>query len=197
MPIERLPSDPQLFAERADARIALAHARHREPEFRRRHLRLASADASARAGGGEAGARALGDEFALELGERGEDAEDEFAGGRRRVDRRALAGQYAQSDTAGREVVHGVDEMPKIAPEPIELPHHERVALAQRLQAGGEAWPLVLRAGCRVAVDVPLGDAGGEQGVALQVEHLRAVGFRDAHVADEGRGLWLVTQTFV
>ena len=31
----------------------------------------------------------------------GEDAEDEFAGGGRRVDRRALAGQHAQADSAG------------------------------------------------------------------------------------------------
>jgi len=91
VPIERLPRDPQLFSERADARIALAHARHGKPELRRCHLRLASADATARAGGGEAGAGALGDELALELGEGGEDAEDELAGGRRRVDRRALA----------------------------------------------------------------------------------------------------------
>ena len=50
---------------------------------------------------------ALGDEFALELGERGEDAEDEFAGGRRRVDRRALAGENAQSDSAGRSFMVG------------------------------------------------------------------------------------------
>ena len=33
-----------------------------------------------RAGGDEAGSNALGDELALELGERGEDAEDELAG---------------------------------------------------------------------------------------------------------------------
>ena len=197
MPVKRLPRDSELFAERADARVALAHTRHRDPQLRSGHLPLAPADAPARAGGGEAGARALGDELALELRERGEDAEDELAGGRRRVDRRALAGEYAQSDSAGGEVMHRVDQVAEIASEPIELPHHERVAFAKRLQARGEAWPLVLRSGSRVAVDVPLGDAGGDQGVALQVEHLRAVGFRDAHVADERRGLRLVTQTFV
>jgi len=81
VPIERLPRDPELFAERADARITLSHTRHREPQLRGRHLRLAPADAPARTGGREAGARALGDELALELGERGEDAEDELAGG--------------------------------------------------------------------------------------------------------------------
>jgi hypothetical protein len=48
MPIELLPRDAQLFAERADARITLAHACHREPQLCGRHFRLASADASAR-----------------------------------------------------------------------------------------------------------------------------------------------------
>jgi hypothetical protein len=74
MPVERLPRDPQLFAERADARIALAHARHRKPQLRRRHLRLAPADASPRAGGRQARERALGDELALELGYYGDSA---------------------------------------------------------------------------------------------------------------------------
>ena len=41
--------------------------------IRRRHLGLTSADATARAGGCEAGSRALGDELALELGKGGED----------------------------------------------------------------------------------------------------------------------------
>jgi hypothetical protein len=94
-------------------------------------------------------------------------------------DRRALAGQHAQADLAGGEVMHGIDEVAEISPEPVELPHNKRVALAERLQTRGEAWSVIVLAGCRVAVDVPLEDAGGEQRVPLQVEHLRAVGFRD------------------
>jgi len=196
MPIERLSGDPELFAQRADVRLAFAHARHREPELRCRHLWLAASDASARAGGRKPGSRALHDKLALELGECGEDAEDEFASGRRRVDRRALAAQDAQPDAGGGELMHGVDEVAQVAPESIELPHDERVSLAKRLQAGGEAWAVVLLAGRRVAVEVSLGDACGNERVALQVEHLRAVGFRDAHVADQGRE-GLVTQTTV
>jgi hypothetical protein len=46
--------------EFADARVALSHARHGKPHVRGRQLRLAPADT--RAGGGEAGSRALGDE---------------------------------------------------------------------------------------------------------------------------------------
>jgi len=49
--------------------------------------------------------------LALELRGRGEDAEDKFAGGRRRVDRRALAGEHAQGDSACGEIMHGVDQV--------------------------------------------------------------------------------------
>ncbi len=161
MPVERLPCDPELVAERTDVRLALAHARHREPEFCRRHFRLAAPDASTRAGGRKAGQRALAVKLALELGETCEEAEDEFAGGRRRVDRRALAGQHPESNSAAGEIIDGVDQVAEIAPEPVEFPHDKRVALAKRLQARREAWSLVELAGRRVAVDVPLADAGG------------------------------------
>jgi hypothetical protein len=67
-----------------------SHARHGKPELGGRHLRLAPADARARANASPALVRSV--MLALEFGERGEDAEDELAGGRRRVDRRALAG---------------------------------------------------------------------------------------------------------
>jgi hypothetical protein len=130
MPVERLPRDPELFTERADARVALSHARHRKPELCRRHLWLASADASARAGGREPGACALGDQLALEFGERGEDAEDELAGRRRRIGRRALAGEDAQADSAGGEVMHGVDQVAEIAPEPASTPRACRLRAA-------------------------------------------------------------------
>ena len=134
MPIERLPGDPELFAKRADIRLTLSHARHGEPELRRRHLRLAASDPPARASGCKSGSCALYDELALELGERGEDAEDEFASGGRRVDRRALAGENAQPDAGGGELVHGVDEVAKVTAEPIELPHDKCVSLAAQIQ---------------------------------------------------------------
>jgi hypothetical protein len=52
---------------------------------------------------------------------------------------------------------------------------------AKTLQAGA----VVELAARRIAVDVALRDAGRDQGVMLQVEHLGAVGFRNTHVADE------------
>jgi len=56
--------------------------------------------------------------------------------------------------------------------EPVELPHDEGVALSQRLQAGGEAGPVITSARSQILVE-PVGfDAGGEQRVTLQVEGL-------------------------
>ena len=142
------------------------------------------------AGGGQAGLGALDDQLALELGERGEDAEDQLARRRGRVDRRPLAGQDPQARAAARELVDRVDEVAQVAPEPVELPRHQHVALPQRLEAGGEPRPVVALAGGQVLVEVLGLDPGGEQGVALQVEQLAAVGLRDAHVAEQH-----VTQT--
>ena len=132
-----------------------------------------------------------------ELGERGEDPEHQFARRRRRVDRRALAGQHAKADTTVGEVVHDVDQMAKAAAEPVELPDDEGVTFAEGLEARLEARAVVALAAGGVAVEVSLRHAGGEERVALQVEDLRAVGFGDAHVADEGHRFSATPQTFV
>jgi hypothetical protein len=95
-----------------------------------------------------------------------------------------LTGKDAQADPATSEIIHRVDEMPEIAPESVELPDDKHIALPQRLQTGGEARPLVVVARSRVAVNAPLGDAGGHQCVPLKVERLRAVGFGDTSVSD-------------
>ena len=95
------------------------------------------------------------------------------------------------------EVGDDVDQMTEVADETVELPHHERVTFTQRFEACVQAWPVILLSGRLVAVHIFLIDAGERESVLLQVEHLRAIGFRDAHVADQGRGLRLVTQTFV
>ena len=59
VPIERLPSDPELLAQAGDVRLTLAHACNSKAELCRRHLGLAPPDASTRAGGRKAGLRAL------------------------------------------------------------------------------------------------------------------------------------------
>ncbi len=58
-------------------------------------------------------------------------------------------------------------------------------ALAQRLQASGQARPVVPLAGEGVLVEVPGLDAGGQQGVALQVGRLAAVRLAHPQVTDQ------------
>ena len=81
--------------------------------------------------------------------------------------------------------MHRVDQVPQVAAEAVELPDDQRIALAQRLQAGGQAGPVVPLAGGGVFVEVAGIDAGGEQGIPLQVGHLAAVGLAHPHVPDQ------------
>ena len=85
-------------------------------------------------------------------------------------------------DPAGRQVLHGVDQVGEVAAEAVELPDHEYVARPERVYAAVESRSVVADAGREVVVDV---DASGPQRVALQVQRLGAVCFRDAGVADQ------------
>ena len=108
-----------------------------------------------------------------------------LAGWGGRVDLRALSRHHTQSDAAIREVPHGVDQMLEVTPEPVEFPDHQHIALAQCLEASIEAGTLVLLPGCLVLVDMFRSDTGLPQRIALKIEALGAVGFRDAGVSEE------------
>jgi hypothetical protein len=196
MPVQCLAAETKLFAQISDDRASLAHRGLGEAQLGGRHLRLASAVAPAGARGGESRDRALPDQLALELGERREDAEHQLAGGGRGVDRGALPGEHPQADAACIEVVHDVDEVTQVAAESIEFPDDEGVAGPQRFETCVEAGPVVFLAARGVTVNVALGDAGSGESVFLQIEYLRTVSFRDAHVADE-RGEHGTPQTVV
>src|SRR5208337_85596 len=73
---------------------------------------------------------------ALEFSERGKNAARESPVGGRRVDLRTGAGQNLQPDAPGAQVLDRVDQVTQVAPEPVELPEHQRVAGLDRLQAG-------------------------------------------------------------
>ncbi len=74
--VKRLTADAEFLAEVSNDRAAFAESRLRKAQLGRRHLRLPAAHAASGARGGKAGDRALADQFALEFGERREDAED-------------------------------------------------------------------------------------------------------------------------
>ena len=96
------------------------------------------------------------------------------------VRRRLVAGK---AHPAGRQVLHGVDQMRQVAAEAVELPDHDsrsnsarHVVLPQGSQAAVESRPVVAEARGAVVVEVDRVDAGRLQGVALQVQRLGAVG---------------------
>ena len=134
-----------------------------QPHLRLRQRERPAAPAPASPGSLEPGPGAFPDQLLLELGQRREDAEHEAAGRGRGVDLRPLAGEHPQAHLAGRQVLHGVDQMGEVAAKAVELPDDEQVVVPERSQA---------------AYGV---DAGRPQGVALQVQRLGAVGLREWH----------------
>ena len=119
--------------------------------------------------GREPGQGAFADQLPLELGQRREDAEHEAAGRRGGVDLRTLPGEHPQAHAAGRQVLHGVDQVSEGAAEAVEFPDNEHIARPERAHAAVEPLAVVADAGRAVVVDVDGVDAPGLQRVALQV----------------------------
>lgn len=71
----------------------------------------------------------------------------------------------------------------KVAPEPVEFPDDEGVAVPERFQARGESGAIIVAAGGVVVVEVGGIDAGGQERVVLEFDGLGSVCFGDAHVA--------------
>jgi hypothetical protein len=119
---------------------------------------------------------AFADEVAFELGEGGEDVEDEFAAGGGGVDRLLEA---AEPDAAVGEAGDGVDQVPQGAAEAVEFPDDQGVARRRLVQdlledgavAAGAIGGLgehPAAASRREGVDLALGllVAGGDAGTA-------------------------------
>ena len=117
--------------------------------------------------GREPGQGAFADQLPLELGQRRKDAEHEAPGGGGGVDLRALPGEHPQAHAAGRQVLHGVDQVGEGAAEAVELPDDEHVARPQGAHTAVESRAVVADAGREVVVDVDGVDALGLQRVAL------------------------------
>lgn len=183
MAVERLTGDAEFGTELTDFRLGFAHGRLRQPQFRRRHLEGPAAVAPAGSCCGEAGIGALDDQLALELRQRREEVEHQPAVGRGGVDRGALAGEHLQPDAASIESLHDIDEVLEAAAQPIELPDHQRVAIAQRSQAGLQSWAVVAFSRRAIGVELIDGDAGRHERVGLQIDDLAAVRLAHAHVA--------------
>jgi hypothetical protein len=65
--------------------------------------------------------------------------------------------------------------MLKVSAQPIQTPHNKRIAGAKRFKAGSQAGTIIHLSRCLILIDMPLINASGEKGIALQIEGLRAV----------------------
>jgi hypothetical protein len=109
----------------------------------------------------------LGDELALELSERCEDAEGEAAVGSRGVDLRAGTRQHLQPDAAFAQHLGRDDQIVEVASKAIELPEDQCVAGLQCLQARGQARAGIVPTRREVFINPRGVDAGSEQRIAL------------------------------
>ena len=93
--------------------------------------------------------------------------------------------QDFQPDAALRERLGGIDQMLEVASQAVELPDDKCIAVPQRLQTGGEGRAVLVVPGGFVFIDVLVTDTGVEERVALQIQNLAAVRFRDAGISNE------------
>ena len=112
----------------------------------------------------------LGDQFAPELGHSREDAKSQAAVGSCGVDLGAGAGEHPQAAAAVLQFLDCHYQMLRVASQAVQFPDDEGVARLQGLQAGLQAWAVIM--GSRGVVLV---DAGTGEGIALQGEELGTV----------------------
>ena len=168
--------NPQTPGEVLCIRLARRHGAHRHLQHGAVHLARPTALVAPRPRRRQARADPLGDELALELRQRREDSEHQTSVRGGGTDLGARAGEHSKAHAALGQLVHGADQVFQITPQSVELPHHERVARLQRLQAGVEARAVIVASGGAVFVDALRGDAGVEKRVALQVQELAPIG---------------------
>jgi hypothetical protein len=104
---------------------------------------------------GQPSPRPLADQFALELGQRPEDVEDQLPATRRRVD---LLRQALEADPRLCQGIEQLDEIRERAAEAIEPPDDERVTGATEVKCFPETRPLSLRPTHRVGEDLLAAD---------------------------------------
>jgi len=115
--------------------------------------------------------------------------EHELSAGGPRVD---LLGERGEADSARLEVLGQSDEVAEASAQTVQPPHNQRIAVAQRLQAGLELWARRVLAASVLLIDLPT--LGALQGIALQIKRLIVGG--DARVANphESTSLYVANQ---
>ena len=176
---------PISAAKFTDLGLRLAHRGHCEPQLGRCHLVRPASAAATGAGSGQAGFGSLDDEATLEFSQASKHTEYQFAIGRSGIHACPCPARTLKPMPALRQIVHGIHKMTEITAEAVQLPHDERIAFPQCFQADSKAGPVItLARGC-VLIDVVGINAGGKQGITLQVGHLTAIRFAYPNVTDQ------------
>ena len=81
-----------------------------------------------------------------------------------------LLGQRPEGDAAVAQIGDDRQKMRQRAPQPVELPDHQRIAFPQPAEAGRETRAVIPGARSLVGMDVALIDPGGDQRVALEID---------------------------
>jgi hypothetical protein len=73
----------------------------------------------------------------------------------------------------------------EVAAQAIEFPDHQRVRRAEGFETRGEARPGVMAARGQILIEPVRGDPCHDEGIALEIQDLGAIGLRDPHVPEE------------
>ena len=122
------------------------------------------------------------DQRPLELRQRAEDMEKKLTLGCRGVH---LLGQRTEGDAAFLEAGYRGEEVGQRSAEPVQLPDNQTVVGAYESKRLGQAGSVAATTTGSILKQVTLVDTGGEERVALQVQHLTVALGGDAHVADQ------------
>ena len=122
--------DAEFFAKLSYLGIAILHCHLREPNLSFGQVEPPPSFSASGAGSSKAGSGPLPDQLALELRQRGKDAEDQLTAGRRRIDLGALACKHLESDPVVGQVLCRIHQMAKIATEAVEFQNDQDIALS-------------------------------------------------------------------
>ena len=163
--VERGPADPERPADVVDGVRLVVVQREGLGLLLRVQLPRPAALLSAGPGRVEPGPGPLADDVPLELGQGGEDVEDQLAAAGRRVD--ALL-EAPEADLPFLELPDGLDEVPDAAAQAVELPDDEGVPLPEVCEGLIEPRPLGTCTAGLVREDLLA--TGAVQGVGLEIE---------------------------
>ena len=150
-----------------------------------RHLAGAPSQTPPRPGGGQTRLGPLANQGCFKLRQGGENPKHQAPIRRRRIKGGSTARQHFEPDLALAQVIHQPQQVFEVASQPVKLPDHQRIPRLQGFETGLKTWPAVLTPRGVIFIKTRGLHPGSQQGIALEVQRLRAITFRDPHVPNE------------